>query len=267
MKQITSRANPLYKELLTIVRHAGRRDANVWLEGVHLCEAWQSHYGQPIWAIFDADKLAQPDIALIASQVEQQRQIILTAELMHGLSTMKSSAGVAYVCQGPALALPSRLSSSAIALDEIQDPGNVGTMIRTAAAAGIGHVMATPGSAAAWSPKVLRAGQGAHFAVAIYEGVDVLAWLRAQRTQQAHLPVIATSLEASDSLFEVELPKDCIWVFGHEGRGVSQDLLALADMRIRIDHDAHAVESLNVASAAAICLFEQRRQHWQNHLL
>ncbi len=74
------------------------------------------------------------------------------------------------------------------------------------------------------------------------------------------MPLVATALEGAVDLHARPLPERCAWVFGHEGQGVAPELLAAAALRVRIPHDSAAVESLNVAAAAAICLFEQRRQ-------
>ena len=140
-------------------------------------------------------------------------------------------------------------------LDGVQDPGNVGTLLRTCAAAGIKRVFLATGTAAAWSSKVLRSGQGAHFAMQIHEHVDLLALL-----PRLSVPLIATALDGSQDLYDADLPERCAWVFGHEGQGVAGELLAAAALRVRIAHEAGAVESLNVGAAAAICLFEHRRR-------
>src|SRR5690606_4396398 len=124
----------------------------------------------------------------------------------------------------------------------------------TAAAAGIDQAFLSPGCAGAWSPKVLRSAQGAHFAMRLYEEVD-LAALHAR----LRVPLMATALEQAQSLYQQPLPRECAWLMGNEGQGVAAELLDLADCRVFIPQAA-GVESLNVAAAAAICLFEQRRQ-------
>lgn len=138
-------------------------------------------------------------------------------------------------------------------LDRLQDPGNVGTILRSAAALGVQQVLALKGTAALWSPKVLRAGMGAHFALHLVEGlaVDDLADLG--------LPLIATSSHAEHALPSLRLPAPCAWVFGHEGQGVDAALLQRCALTVRIPQPG-GEESLNVASAAAICLYESARQ-------
>jgi TrmH family RNA methyltransferase len=142
----------------------------------------------------------------------------------------------------------------AILLDGVQDPGNVGTLLRTAAAAGIKQALLSPGCASAWSPKVLRAGQGAHFALAIHEDVDLAAFMANYSGTTA-----VTCLDGATSLYEAKWQGSLAWIFGAEGQGVRPDLIAAALLRIRIPMPG-AVESLNVGAAAAVCLFEMVRR-------
>jgi RNA methyltransferase, TrmH family len=145
-------------------------------------------------------------------------------------------------------------TESVLLLDGLQDPGNLGSILRSAAAAGIVRVYCGPGTVFAWSPKVLRAGMGAHFLLSIIEDADLAAVIRAARA-----PVLATSSHATQSLYEQDLRKPVVWLFGNEGQGVSPALLSLASETIAIPQ-AQGIESLNVAASAAICFFEQVRQ-------
>jgi TrmH family RNA methyltransferase len=135
----------------------------------------------------------------------------------------------------------------AVVLDRLQDAGNVGSILRSAAAFGFRQVLALKGTAALWSPKVLRAGMGAHFALHLVEGLSVadLAGLA--------VPLVGTSSHQGDWLHQARLPWPCAWVLGHEGQGVSAELAALAGQSVRIAQPG-GEESLNVAAAAAICL-------------
>jgi TrmH family RNA methyltransferase len=142
-------------------------------------------------------------------------------------------------------------------IDDVQDPGNVGSMLRTAAAAGVTHVLLSKGSAFAWSPKVLRAGQGAHFCVAIHEDVDLPAWAGAHRASGGE--VVATVATGGESVYNAPLDGRVAVAIGNEGSGLSPSLLAQATQRITIPM-AKGVESLNAAAAAAIVLFECVRQ-------
>jgi RNA methyltransferase, TrmH family len=132
-------------------------------------------------------------------------------------------------------------------LDRVQDAGNVGTILRCAAAFGFGQVLAIAGTAALWSPKVLRSGMGAHFALRLVEG------LSPEKLAELAVPLIATSSHGGELLHRQELPWPCAWAFGHEGQGVDAQIAAQARLTVRIAQPG-GEESLNVASAAAICL-------------
>ncbi|NMK49408.1 RNA methyltransferase [Achromobacter sp. Bel] len=255
MKHISSRDNPAVKALAKLAGSAGKRGAPVLLDGVHLCQAWLQHHGAPDQAVFDVDRLSQPDIAALAAAVPDARCLALDARLMQSVASVESGQGVAFVVTPPALELPALVEENCVLFDRIQDPGNVGTLLRTCAAAGVKRVFLATGTAAAWSPKVVRSGQGAHFALVIHEHVDLAGLLPRLR-----VPLVATALDGAQDLYEGSLPGQCAWVFGHEGQGVAADLLRAARLKVRIPHDMAAVESLNVGAAAAICLFEQRRQ-------
>jgi len=255
MKHISSRDNPAVKALAKLAGTAGKRGAPVLLDGVHLCQAWLQHHGAPDQAVFDVDRLSQPDIAALAAAVPDSRCLALDARLMQSVASVESGQGVAFLVTPPALELPLAVEENCVLFDRIQDPGNVGTLLRTCAAAGVKRVFLATGTAAAWSPKVVRSGQGAHFALAIHEHVDLAGLLPRLR-----VPLVATALDGAQNLYAGRLPAQCAWVFGHEGQGVAPALLAAAKLKVWIPHDAVAVESLNVGAAAAICLFEQRRQ-------
>ncbi|WP_251863695.1 RNA methyltransferase [Achromobacter sp. Marseille-Q4962] len=255
MKYVSSRENPAVKALARLAAHAGKRGEAVLLDGVHLCQAWLQRHGAPEQAVFDAARLDAPEIAALARQVPAERCLALDGRLMRVLASVESGQGVAFVVRPPAPAMPAAVEENCVLFDRIQDPGNVGTLLRTCAAAGVRRVFLATGTAAAWSPKVLRSGQGAHFALAIHEHADLPALL-----PRLKVPLVATALEGARDLYDGSLPGRCAWVFGHEGQGVAPELLAAAALKVRIPHDAAAVESLNVGAAAAICLFEQRRQ-------
>jgi len=260
---IESRANPLYRRLLRLVQGGGaqalraerRGQAAVVLEGVHLCQMWLAHQGAPEHAVFDAQALQHSqEIQALYRAVPRARCVVLAAALAARLSQVGHGPGVYFLAHAPRPLAPTHMSHSALCLDRVQDPGNVGTLLRTAAAAGLTAAYLSRGCAAAWSNKALRAGQGAQFALSIVEQVDLLALCQGSR-----LPVLATALDDAVSLYDTQLPAQALWLFGHEGQGVDPALLRQASLRLRIPQHC-AVESLNVAAAAAICLFEQRRQ-------
>ncbi len=142
-------------------------------------------------------------------------------------------------------------------LDDVQDPGNVGSMLRTAAAAGVAQVLLSKHCAFAWSPKVLRAGQGAHFLVEIHEDVDLATWAAAYRAAGGE--VVATVAAGGTSLYAAPLGGRVALAIGNEGAGLTPALAALATQRVTIPMPG-GMESLNAAAAAAVCLFECVRQ-------
>ena len=172
--------------------------------------------------------------------------LVLPDALFKTLSPLESPGAVGFVLD---LAAPSALDVGAptVVLDRVQDAGNVGSILRSAAAFGFTQVIALRETAALWSPKVLRAGMGAHFGLTLLEAVEVDA------LESLRVPLLVTSSHAGDLLQAARLPFPCAWVLGHEGQGVSPALLARAALQVRIGQPG-GEESLNVAAAAAICL-------------
>lgn len=260
MKQITSRDNSDYRLLQRVLegrRQPGERadtPQRVGLEGVHLCQSWLSAVGQPELAFFDETRVDAPELTALLAAVEPRRVRLCAPALLHAASQVVHGQGVVFVGHAPRPTMPARLRHNCLWLDRVQDPGNMGTLLRTAAAAGIRDVHASRGCVAAWSPKVLRSAQGAHFVLNIHEGQNLAALC-----ELLEIPLLVTALEDSVLLYQAELPAAAAWVFGNEGQGVSAELMRRADLRLRIPQDP-AVESLNVAVAAGICLFEQRRR-------
>lgn len=258
MKQITSRDNTLYKELklLATSSQARRKAGRTLLDGVHLCEAFLQHVGMPALCVVSDAFLSHQEAMVLVDHCEKERVqcILLPDSLYQPLSQVENGVGLLFVVDTPAAEMPEGLQHSAVLLDNLQDPGNLGSILRSAAAAGIEYVFCSQGTAFAWSPKVLRAGMGAHFILKIFENVDL-----ASLVQRAKVPVLATSSHAEKQLYDVNLGQPVAWLFGHEGQGVSEDLLAMATCRVAIPH-LGSVESLNVAASAAVCLFEQVRQ-------
>ncbi len=244
-EHITSANNPLIKDLrkLATSNTAYRKQGQVWLEGDHLCSAALLRGLKPVLGLFSESfwPLAQSIWAQAAI-----KNIVVSDALFAQISGLESTAGMGFVIDLPAqpVLLP---TSASVILDRVQDAGNVGSILRSAAAFGFSQVIALKATAALWSPKVLRAGMGAHFGLQLLEGVepDVL--------QALAVPMIVTSSHEGVVLGQTKLPMPCAWVMGHEGQGVSEHLMARADVKVRIDQPG-GEESLNVAAAAAICL-------------
>ena len=242
---IHSRDNAFVKDLRRLARDttAYRKQGRVWLEGDHLCRAALARGLRASVAVFSESFWPQ-------AQVEYARAatkfIVLADALFADVSGLESPAAMGFILDLPAPA-SLRPDAATVVLDRVQDAGNVGSILRSASAFGFRQVAAIKGSAALWSPKVLRAGMGAHFALDLIEGLalDDLAALQ--------VPLLVTSSHAGDFLHRAALPWPCAWVMGHEGQGVSPALEDRASLRIRIAQPG-GEESLNVAAAAAICL-------------
>lgn len=258
MKRIESRANPWYRTMRQTVRDnaAARAADGIWLEGVHLCQEYLRWVGPPQWAIFEGARLdaGATELASLRRSLPSECCVALPRELLEGLSAIAGAQGVAFWAPLPRKALPAAFMSDCVLLDRLQDPGNVGSILRSCAAAGVGQVVSMAGGASLWSSKVLRAAQGAHFALELFDRCapdDVADRLR--------VPLAVTTLEGGRDVYQHDWRHPTAWLFGHEGRGADPAWLACASHRVFIPQAA-GVESLNVAAAAAVCLFEQRRQ-------
>ncbi|MDZ4261844.1 MAG: RNA methyltransferase [Pseudomonadota bacterium] len=253
MKQITSADNPQYKQLKKLASNARerRKCGQTLLDGVHLLQALADAGGTTELLIVRQGSGADAEIQRCLEWFPTAPVIELVAVLFDAISPVETPVGILalYTIPQPEESMP----ECAVLLENIQDPGNIGAILRTAAAAGANAVYLSKGCAEAWSPKVLRAAMGAHFVLAIYEQQD-LAQL------SADLPtVIATRLDAEQSLYDLDLHGQVAFLFGNEGAGLSDELAVCATHHVTIPMPGK-VESLNVAAAAAVCLFERVRQ-------
>ena len=256
MSTIQSPHNPQLKHLakiLTASKHR-RTHQQAALEGTHLLAAYLDAGNTPQQVYIPEPKFRQPETATLIARLPENRITPVAPNLLQKISSLDHADDIISLIALPQPAPPS--SGDCIVLDAVQDAGNVGTVLRSAAAAGIHNVVLGLGCADAYSPKVLRAGMGAHFALALHERVNLRDWLAnyPQRT-------LATALTEHNnfSLYDLNLRQPSAWIFGNEGSGVSPDIIAAADATVKIPMQG-AVESLNIAQAATICLFEQMRQ-------
>jgi len=233
-----------------------RKLGRTLLDGVHLCVTYLQHVGMPVLCVVGESARHDPEVASLLTRCETGGASCLSMPdaLYKALSQVENGIDVLFVIDTPQAGREPLLEHAAVLLDNLQDPGNLGSVLRSAAAAGISEVFCSLGTAFAWSPKVLRAGMGAHFLLTIHEGIDLSVLIA-----HAKIPVIATSSYAKQTLYQIALKQPVAWLFGHEGQGVSDELLALATHQVAIPH-LGAVESLNVAASAAVCFFEQVRQ-------
>ncbi|MEK6419397.1 MAG: RNA methyltransferase [Burkholderia gladioli] len=256
MKLITSRDNPLYKRLKALAgsTQQQRRGAQALLEGLHLASAYLDACGQPELCVVTDGALAHDETHAIVSRVESQRVVSLPDALFGQLSSVVNGVGILLLVDRPAAELPERVAQSVVVLDGVQDAGNVGSILRSAAAAGIGQVFCVRGTAYAWSSKVLRSGMGAHFLLQIHEDVEADALI-----PRLGVPIALTDSHGAQAIDDCDLSGPVAWVFGNEGAGVSAAWRDAAGLRVTIPQPG-GMESLNVAAAAAVCLFEQCRQ-------
>jgi TrmH family RNA methyltransferase len=247
-QRITSRNNPLLVKVRKLAHDPGayRKLGQIWIEGDHLCDAAVAHGASAIQALVAESAWHAHGVQALARSAA--RVALLPDTLFDSISALDSPARIGFVIahDTPPVLRPGVPS---VVLDRVQDPGNVGSIVRSAAALGVRQLIALEGTAALWSPKALRAGMGAHFALSLLEGLPTDA------LDALALPLLATSSHAEQALREASLPHPCAWVFGHEGQGVHPELAARCALSVRIPQPG-GQESLNVAAAAAICLYE-----------
>ena len=281
---IQSRENALFKQLKRLAHESGayRRQGRVWIEGEHLCSAARLRGWRPEVVVFaesarPAQATALPALppgedggegglpgarqkfhhsnqseTLSGKAQAAIKTVIFTDALWREFTALESPEGVGYVLTLPAApeVLP---AAPTVVLDRVQDAGNVGSILRSAAAFGFAQVLALKGTALLWSPKVLRAGMGAHFGLRLVEGLAL------DHLQALKVPLLATSSHQGEWLHRAPLPWPCGWLMGHEGQGVTPALQARAAQHIRIVQPG-GEESLNVAAAAAVCLHASAAQ-------
>ena len=243
---IRSRENAQLKALRKLAQdNTGYRKAGrFWVEGDHLCRAALQRGLQPVLAVFAESFWCAENAALASTAL---RTLLVSDSLFDELSGLPSPARVGFVLEVPARAEVNGQVATVI-LDRVQDAGNVGSILRSAGAFGFRQVLALKGTAALWSPKVLRAGMGAHFGLQLLEGLELSA------LDALTVPLVVTSSHQGELVQRLRLPQPCAWALGHEGQGVCQALMERAGYFARIDQPG-GEESLNVAAAAAICLY------------
>ncbi|KAF7598555.1 MAG: rRNA methyltransferase [Candidatus Dactylopiibacterium carminicum] len=258
-REISSRDNPRLKALRALAEdaRARRREQASLIDGVHLLEA-ALDAGWPVRQLMlAAEAREKAEIATLLERLSRELDVdclVLPGSLFKLVSPVATPVGILAEIALPPV-MPATGTEDVLALAGVQDAGNLGSLLRSAAAAGVKRIWLDKGCVDPWSPKALRAGMGAQFVLALEDDC-----LLDSRLREDARSVRVTSLGAdSVSLFSLDLRAAQIWVFGAEGRGVPAELIALADSRVRIPMPGK-VESLNVAAAAAVCLFEQVRQ-------
>ena len=256
MKTITSSDNAGFKQLLKLAHSSReRRLAGLsLLDGVHLLQAYLQNVGAPQQIVLSETGARNLEIEALRKRAGGVHLLQLSDGLFNQLSSVASPTGVIAVIKTPRLEAPPDVLETCVMLEDIQDPGNLGSILRSCAAAGIKQVYLSTHSVNAWSPRVLRAAMGAHFSVAIHERMDLQALA-------LHFPgrVLVTRMDAAKTLYGVDLTGAVALIFGNEGAGVTDALAKRAHAAVAIPMPGVA-ESLNVAAAVAVCLFERVRQ-------
>ncbi|HEV7390812.1 MAG TPA: RNA methyltransferase [Burkholderiales bacterium] len=254
--QITSGDNPRFRGLLKLHRSSReRRKAGLsLLDGVHLVAAYLEHVGAPECVAISRSHVDDIEIAALLASPTVPAPLILSDSLFRQLSSVSTPTGIIAAVRTPQpTALPTA-PDACVMLEDVQDPGNVGSIFRSAAAAGLNQVYLSRTCVQAWSPRVLRSAMGAHFALNIYEGVELETLARDYPGR-----VLAVASDGAIAFYSADLSGRVALLFGNEGAGLSHALRDAAHATISIPMPGN-VESLNVAAAAAVCLFERVRQ-------
>ena len=261
MQRIASRHNERLRDVARLIASSRerRKSRRCVLEGAHLIEVYATRVGPPETLVVVDDAVDDPAIAALIARVPSAHALLVSRALFEEIGSMPADVGVLAVVEPPSARGASTAADFCLLLEDVQDPGNVGTMIRTAAAAGADQVILSRHCAFAWSPKALRAGQGAHFLTTLIEGVDAHAWAHAFRNGGGR--VVASVVNGASSLYDVDLRGRVALAIGSEGQGLSRELVALSDQQVTIPM-AKGSESLNAAAAAAVLLFEVVRQRY-----
>ncbi len=257
IQSIQSRDNPRLKQLRALLSSARARqeDKLTVLEGLHLCAAWlrQPFPIHSAWVSESARQHVEVK-AILRQLVDRSVVNVLPDALFQQMSNLESGASLCFIVEPLCYPLAPSVEQDCVVLDAVQDPGNVGTILRTAAAAGVQQAWLGAGCASAWAPKTLRAGMGAQCVMRIGEGNLLHEFLPTLNATK-----VAADVHGTQSLYALNLNMPIAWVFGNEGQGLSDSVLACMQQRVLIPQSS-IVESINVSAAAAICLFEMRRQ-------
>lgn len=257
MKHIASRDNPHFKALKKLCQSGRerRKTGLILLDGMHLVESYVQNFGIPEEIVVSERGAQRREIAHYLENGHAGKLVSVLADvLFDDLAIVETPSGIMAVVVQPRSSHGLNQETDAVLLDGIQDPGNLGSILRSAAAAGFRQVLLSPDCAQAWSPRTLRAAMGAHFMLDIHESCDLPAFLGGYRGK-----AVLTELDAPATVYALDLRGPVAWVFGNEGQGVRPEVAESTPISVRIPMPG-ATESLNVAAAVAVCLFEVVRQ-------
>lgn len=255
MTILRSRDNPRLRRWRRLIadRQLRRRERRAWIEGLRLVSAYLDAQGKPVTLILSAAAHDNAELTRLVAR-SGMTPVVLSSALFAELADTETPQGVAAEIAIPDVPVPAADIAQCVFLDGIQDPGNLGAILRSAAAFGVAEVVLGGGCADPWSPKVLRGAMGAHFALRLHETAEL-----ALRFAEFAGARICTVPRGGTPLQDIDLRGRHAWAFGGEGRGVSPAMLEASTLRACIPI-AQATESLNVAVAASVCLYEAARQ-------
>jgi TrmH family RNA methyltransferase len=256
MEHITSRQNAHFKQARKLAASARERikTNQILLDGTRLVGAYAAQFGLDEATLLVSEQGAnRPDIQQILQSASPRHAYLLAEELFAEITQVETPEGITAIVGIPRVESKSP-DDFRILLDGVQDPGNLGGLLRTGAAAGATSAHLAKGCADPWSPRSLRGGMGAQFILPLRERVDLATVLAGFRGT-----VVGTSPRAKQAVYDVDLSGPVAMIFGSEGRGLPEDVLAMATQLVKIPM-AGKVESLNVVAAAAVCCFERLRQ-------
>ena len=257
MERLTSRQNAHFKLARKLAESARERSKNakLLLDGTRLIRAYTDQSGfDGVLLLLSEAGAGRSEVRDLIEAARPRSVFLLADDLFAEITQVETPEGVTAIAPIPHVASRPK-DDFRVLIDGVQDPGNLGGLLRTAAAAGATSAHLTKGCADVWSPKSLRGGMGAQFVVPVRERVDLTTALTGFRGS-----VIATSPHAEQSIHDIDLTGPLAMIFGSEGRGLGEEGQALATQLVHIPM-AGKVESLNVAAAAAVCCFERLRQH------
>ncbi len=254
MKVIASRENRIFKQALKLLRKKSRDDTGQFLlEGTKpLRDALEM--GLMIEKVF-ACSGKEPD-----GWIPEDKCVFLEEKLFRELSDTVHSQGIIAVVHKPVYegeTFMNEVRGPLLVLDRIQDPGNAGTMVRTAEAAGFGGVVALSGTVDLYAPKTIRSAAGSLLRMPVM--TDISREKLIPLIRESGRMLVVTSPENGKDCFEVQIPEKAALVIGNEGSGVSEELLAASDLRVIIPM-AGRIESLNAAVAAGILMYRTGRE-------
>jgi TrmH family RNA methyltransferase len=257
--EIVSPQNLRVKEWTQLLERRGRdKQGKFLIEGFHLVEEAIKAGADVTTIVYSLEK-GKP-AALFAATQDRIEWIGVSQAVLEKCSDTQTPQGIFAVVDKPNLRgedlWSSRLRDLVVVVDGVQDPGNLGTIIRSADAVGAGGVLLGAGTVDVYNPKTIRSTMGSLFHLPILEG-DLLQILLRARAEGVQL--VTTSLQAQQSCYETDLSKPTWIILGNEAKGVSPEVAAEADVKVIIPMQGQA-ESLNVAMAGTVLLFEASRQ-------